>query len=149
MKRMALRRQPTTRPAMPLRLGARVPAPRDVRTSLRQLFGASAAEEVLDQVRVVEYSLVARLHFGAVATTRRRRIFLRGSAADFFSDPALMLHEYYHVLRQWEPGTLTTLRYLGQWLRCGYWDNPFEIEAREFTEDNLLRFRALLSRTWS
>ena len=149
MKRMALRRQPSTRPAMPLRLGARVPAPPGVRTSLGQLFGASAAEEILDHVSVVEYSLFARLHVGAIATTRRRHIFLRGSAADFFADPALMLHEYYHVLRQWEPGTLTTLRYLGQWVRCGYWDNPFEVEAREFTEDNLLRFRALLSRTRS
>jgi hypothetical protein len=134
---------------VPLRLGAYVPAPPGVRDCLRQLFGASAAEEILDRVRVVEYSLFARLHLGAIATTRRRRIFLRGSGAEFFSDPELILHEYYHVLRQWEPGTLTTLRYVGQWLRCGYWDNPFEIEAREFAEDNLLRFRALLSRTRS
>ncbi len=34
-----------------------------------------------------------------------------------------------------------------QRLRRGYWDNRFEIEAREFAEDNLYRFRALLRRS--
>ena len=31
-----------------------------------------------------------------------------------------------------------------EWWRRGYWDNRFEIEAREFAADNLYRFRALL-----
>jgi hypothetical protein len=98
------------------------------------------------QVRLVEHSLFARLHAGAVATTRRGSIYLSGSAADFFADPSLMLHEYCHVLLQWQPRRLTRTKYVIEWLRRGYWDNCFEVEAREFAQTNLCRFRALLSR---
>jgi len=122
-------------------MGRRVAVPPNVQAALESVFGVGVAE-----VRVIENSVFARLHFRASATTRRRRIYLRGSAAAFFNDPALMLHEYCHVLKQWEPGLLTTLRYVGEWLRRGYWDNRFEIEAREFAADNLYRFRALLTR---
>lgn len=123
-------------------MGRRISPPAHVRSALETLFGGQVGE-----VRVIEHSLFARLHLRALATTRRKRIYLRGSAADFFSDPAFMLHEYCHVIRQWEPGALTTLRYVVEWLRRGYWDNRFEIEAREFAEDHLYRFRALLGRS--
>jgi hypothetical protein len=122
-------------------IGRRVPLPGAVRAALHPLFG-----EDVDKVEVIEHSLIAKLHFLAIATTRRRRIYLRGSAAAFFDDPSTVLHEFCHVLRQWEPGLLTTRRYVAEWFRRGYWDNRFEIEAREFAEDNLYRFRALLSR---
>ena len=122
-------------------MGRRVAVPPNVQAALESVFGVGVA-----QVRVIENSLFARLHMRATATTRRRRIYLRGSAAAFFNDPALMLHEYCHVLKQWEPGLLTTTRYVGEWLRRGYWDNRFEIEAREFASDHLYRFRALLTR---
>jgi hypothetical protein len=125
-------------------MGRRVAPPLHVRAALERFFGDSVAH-----VRVIEHSWFARLHIRSVATTRRRRIYLRGSAAGFFEDPALMLHEYCHVLKQWEPGLLTAARYVGEWLRRGYWDNRFEIEAREFTSDNLYRFRALLTRAGS
>jgi hypothetical protein len=97
-------------------------------------------------VVVIERSLFAQLHGRISATTRRRRIYLVGSAEKFFADPALMLHEYCHVLKQWEPGRLTTFRYVMEWMRRGYWDNSFEVEAREFASDNLYRFRAMLTR---
>jgi hypothetical protein len=126
--------------------GAAVDTPPGVRTALLAVFGPAHAE-ALDRTRVVEHSLYARLHVRAVATTRRRRIYLRGSGADFFANPELMLHEYCHVLSQWEPQTLTVARYVLEWLRRGYWDNRFEIEAREFAQDHLMRLRALLSRT--
>ena len=100
----------------------------------------------VEHVEVVERSLFARLHGQAIATTRRRRIYLRGSAEDFFTDPALMIHEYCHVLNQWEPGILTTGRYILEWLQRGYWNNRFEVEARKFTADNLSRFRTLLAK---
>jgi hypothetical protein len=100
----------------------------------------------VQEVRIIEHSLFARLHAGAVATTRRGRIYLTGSAADFFGDPSLMLHEYCHVLLQWQPGRLTSTKYVLEWLRRGYWDNRFEVEAREFAQSHLYRFRALLSR---
>jgi hypothetical protein len=122
-------------------MGRQVAVPPNVQAALESVFGVGVAH-----VRVIENSLFARLHIRATATTRRRRIYLRGSAASFFNDPALMLHEYCHVLKQWEPGVLTTARYVGEWLRRGYWDNRFEIEAREFADDHLYRFRALLTR---
>ena len=96
-------------------------------------------------VRVIEHSWFCRLHGRAVATTRRRRIYLRGSAADFFADPWLMLHEYCHVIRQWQPGSLTVARYLAECLRRGYWNNRFEVEARAFADLNVASLHALLA----
>jgi hypothetical protein len=122
-------------------LGRKVPVPAYVRASLEPLFGAA-----VDDVRVIERSIFAWLHLRAVATTRRRRIYLRGSAADFFNDPKLVLHEYFHVLKQWEPRELSVWRYLVETFRRGYWDNRFEIAAREFADDEHFRFRALLAR---
>ncbi len=121
-------------------MGRKVTAPRHVRATLRHVFG-----DGVDQVQIIERSWRVRLHGRAQATTRRRRIYLRGSADEFFADPVLMLHEYCHVLHQWETRRLSSWRYLLEWFRRGYWDNRFEVEAREFTEDQLHRFRALLS----
>jgi len=118
-------------------MGRRVPLPESVRIALARFFGDDVA-----RVKVIEYSYFARLHWGALATTRRRRIYLRGSAQDFFNDPGLMMHEYFHVMNQWEPRLLTNLRYVVEWLRSGYWSNRFEVEARQFTADNLRRFVA-------
>ncbi len=106
--------------------------------------GAAAPSVRVDQVRVIEHSLFARLHGRAIATTRRRRIYLRGSAVEFFENPSLMLHEYCHVLLQWETGSLTTLRYLRECLRRGYWNNRFEVQAREFACRHESRLRELL-----
>jgi len=121
-------------------MGRKVPLPPHVRATLHRLFG-----DAVDLVEVIEHSWFTRLHWRAHATTRRRRIYLRGSAADFFDDPVLMLHEYFHVLRQWEPRELSVWRYLVEWFRRGYWDNRFEIEAREFTEGEVYRFRAWMA----
>ena len=120
-------------------MGRRVAVPEHIRLALEPFFGDGVGGVV-----VIEHSLFARMHYKINATTRRRRIFLVGSGQKFFADPLLMLHEYCHVMRQWEPGHLTTLRYLVEWFPKGYWDNRFEIEAREFAADNLYRFRALL-----
>jgi hypothetical protein len=108
-----------------------------VLAALREIFGEEAAH-----IRVIERSAYARLHRGARATTRRNRILLRDSADDFWRDPELVLHEYFHVLRQWQPRRLTILRYVLEWLKRGYWRNRFEIEAREFAalhRERLLR----------
>ena len=58
-----------------------------------------------------------------------------------------MLHEYFHVLRQWNPGTLTTWRYVVESLKRGYRGNRYEVEARAFTRANVLGFAALLRET--
>jgi len=86
-----------------------------------------------------------RLHGRAVATTRRERIYLRGSALEFFADPWLMLHEYCHVVRQWRGGRLTVPRYLAECLRRGYWNNRFETEARAFADRHAAQLHALLA----
>ena len=115
-----------------MKIGRAVTLPDSLRRALESVLGEPVA-----QVRIIERSLYARLHLRAVATTRRRRIYLRGAAQEFFDDPWLMLHEYCHVLKQWEPGDLTLARYCREWLRHGYRRNRFEVEARAFADRHL------------
>jgi hypothetical protein len=122
--------------------GARVNAPISALAAVEQIFGEPVAH-----VRIIERSCYARLHIGARATTRRSRILLLGSAEDFWRDPELVLHEYFHVLRQWQPRRLTILRYLLECLRHGYWRNRYEIEAREFAAQHAVRYQRILCET--
>jgi len=115
--------------------------PEPISKALREIFG-----ETVDHVHVTECSLYCAMHLGARATTRRNRILLRHSAAELWSDPDLILHEYFHVLRQWQPGRLTIWRYLVESLRRGYFNNVFEVEARAFARDHRARFEQLLNR---
>jgi hypothetical protein len=117
---------------------AHVP-PQPLCAALQEIFG-----EPVDDVRVIEHSFYVRLHFGARATTRPNRILLRDSAAAFWCDPDLVLHEYFHVLRQWRPRRLTIWRYLVESVRRGYWLNSFEIEARAFAATHAPELRRLL-----
>jgi hypothetical protein len=101
--------------------------------------------DVIDDVRIVEQSRFARLHGRRVAaTTRRGVIYVAGSNKRFVADPELVLHEYFHVLRQWNSGTLTTWRYVRESLRRGYRDNRYEVEARAFTRQHVLALAARL-----
>jgi hypothetical protein len=113
--------------------------PPHVRAALESILAAP-----ISHVAVIEHSRLARLHGRAVATTRRRRIYLRGSAEDFFANPWLMLHEYCHVMCQWEPGTLTVARYVLECARHGYWNNAFEVQARAFADQHLPTLHARL-----
>ena len=122
-----------------MRAGREAAVPDAVSGALEQLLG-----ERIGHVKVIEHSWFARLH-GAFATTRLHRIYLRGSAADFFSNPWLMLHEYCHVLRQWQTGSLTVSRYVFELLRRGYWNNRFEVEAREFADQMAPQLHLLLA----
>src|SRR5487761_866944 len=119
-----------------MKFGRKVPLPGSLCTALEGVLGEAVA-----QVQVIEHSLYARLHPRAIATTRRRRIYLRGSAQEFFEDPWLLLHEYCHVLKQWEPGDLTIASYCLEWFRHGYWNNRFEVEARAFADRQLYALR--------
>ncbi len=103
------------------------PMPEGVLAELERIFDASVRG-----IAVIEYSLYARAHFGASATTRPNLILLAAGGGEFVSDPELMLHEYFHVIRQWNPGRLTRGRYLLESARRGYWNNRFEREARTF-----------------
>jgi hypothetical protein len=111
-----------------------------VQLALESLFG-----QPVGHVKVIQYSIYVRFHLRAIATTRPNRIYLRGSGKEFFADGPLVLHEYFHVLRQWATGDLTIPAYLMECFRRGYWDNRFEVEAREFTSSEIFRYRALLA----
>ena len=113
--------------------------PETVSASLEALF-----EAPVHHVQVFEHSLFVKLHGRAIATTRRGRIYLRGSGAEFFDNPWLMLHEYCHVIKQWEPRTLTISSYVIECMRRGYWNNRFEVEARAFADKHAHRLRKML-----
>jgi len=103
-------------------------------------------EEPVVAIEVTEYSRYARAHLGMTATTRPGRILLAISGREFIANPELLLHEYFHVLRQWGTGRLTRWRYLLESARRGYWNNRFEREAREFSACEVERYRRYLSR---
>ncbi|MFO1468506.1 MAG: DUF4157 domain-containing protein [Steroidobacteraceae bacterium] len=121
------------------RPSARLPEP--VEDALCEILGSGVR-----RVRLVPQSLYARLHRRADATTRRNVIYLRGTLAEFAADPALLLHEYFHVIHQWRSRRLTLVKYLLECLRHGYWNNRFEREARDFTSAHLHRLMSLLQR---
>ena len=120
-------------------VGRTVSVPESIAACLAQLLGAPVSH-----VQIIEHSWFVRCHGRAIATTRRRRIYLRGSAGEFFADPWLMLHEYWHVIKQWETRSLTVRSYAIECLRRGYWNNRFEVEARAFADRHTARLWALL-----
>ncbi|MDZ4314545.1 MAG: RHS repeat-associated core domain-containing protein [Azonexus sp.] len=72
-------------------------------------------------------------------TTRRDSIRLPPdvSTEDFFSNNHLVLHEYFHVLRQWNTGQLTRRAYAIEFLRNGSSEgNRFEDAANAFAKDH-------------
>lgn len=113
-----------------------------LRAALAALFGVPVGS--IDAVRIVEHSRFARWHGrGTLATTRRNAIYLRGAGDQFAADPRLIVHEYFHVLRQWNNGELTTVRYLCECARRGYTRNRFEVAARAFAREHEGRLRRL------
>lgn len=120
-------------------IGRRYVLPERAAAALARVF-----EEPVNKVEVIEHSGIARAHWGMCATTRPNRILLAVSGVEFVADPEMLLHEYFHVLRQWATGRLTRWRYLAESARCGYWENRFEREAREFTAATLDRYRSYL-----
>jgi hypothetical protein len=117
-------------------LGRRYVLPPPVAFALERVFG-----EPVGGVIVIERSRYARAHLGMCATTRPNRILLAIDGQQFVSNADLVLHEYFHVIRQWGTGRLTRWRYVRESMRCGYWDNAFEREAREFAAEAVERYR--------
>jgi len=120
-------------------IGRRYLLPHVVAAALEHVF-----EESVSHVAVIERSRYAKLHRGMAATTRPNRILLTISGAEFASNPELLLHEYYHVLCQWRTGYLTRWRYVVESIRCGYRQNRYELEAREFAAANLDQYLGFL-----
>ena len=98
-----------------------------VLADLESLFDTSVRE-----ISVIEHSRYVLLHRGMAATTRPGRILLAGSGVNFVARPEFVLHEYFHVVRQWGTGQLTRVGYMMESIRRGYWNNRFEVEARAF-----------------
>lgn len=71
--------------------------------------------------------LLARSRHPAAAVTLRRTIILNPAAR---LTPQLLEHELTHV-RQWKSDPLFPVRYTLASLRHGYYENPYEVEARE------------------
>jgi hypothetical protein len=117
------------------------PPPAGVATALAGIFGADALAAVQVRERVWWLKPLPWIR----AITGPGRIWLRGSADNFFADPELVLHEYCHVLEQWDRRRLSVLRYLGESLRRGYWQNRFEVEARRFAARELPGFETRLA----
>jgi hypothetical protein len=120
-------------------LGRRYAVPEKTRRALERVF-----EAPMDGIVVIENSLYARAHLGMCATTRPNRILLAISGAEFAANSELLLHEYFHVMRQWYPGHLTRWRYLTESARRGYHANRYEQEAREFAAAARERFEQYL-----
>jgi hypothetical protein len=123
-------------------VGRRYVLPRAIAAALEKVF-----EEPVGGVVVIEHSRYARMHRGMIATTRPNRILLAISGAEFVANTELLLHEYFHVLRQWGTGYLTRRRYVEESARHGYWANRYEREAREFTASAVKQFRFHHSKT--
>lgn len=71
--------------------------------------------------------ILARMNGPAAAVTLGRTIVVGPRAR---LTPDLLAHELVHV-RQWRDDALFPLRYSLATLRHGYWNNPYEVEARE------------------
>jgi hypothetical protein len=102
--------------------------------ALTRIFGCDCA-----CVEVIESSRFAKCHL-ATATTRRNRIYLACDLECFLRNPKLMLHEYYHVIRQWNCGELNTAGYLWESLKNGYRRNRYETAARRFADAHAAEF---------
>lgn len=81
---------------------------------------------------------LAKLGKGGVAMVMRRTIYLYGvSKEKFLSDKRWLCHELQHVKQYEQQGVLLFLfKYFFYWMRYGYYNIPFEKEARE-NEDNV------------
>lgn len=53
-------------------------------------------------------------------------IVIKEQVAD---NECVLVHELTHVQQWWREPLLMPLKYIYYWLRYGYWDNPYEVEA--------------------
>ena len=100
----------------------------DVKKCLEIIFGES----------VSGIKIGKRLGFKYI-TTRKNKISLPigYSCNQFQSSPFLLLHEFYHVLRQWNTGKLTVSKYIAEWTKNGSGNaNKYERAANDFARNN-------------
>jgi RHS repeat-associated protein len=79
------------------------------------------------------------------ATTSTNKIIPYVPCEEFLAGHRGVLEEYYHVLEQWNTGRLTRFKYAVEYLKHGYDNNRFEIEAMGFADQNAKEFENCLS----
>lgn len=105
----------------------------------------------MKKVRIRENSWIAKvaakkLRFGYVAIVIGRTIYLYNtSAAHFLSVQRWKIHELKHVEQYEEHGILGFLvKYFIEYLKNGYYQNRFEVEARAAEKDERLLQKYLI-----
>ncbi len=102
--------------------------------------------ESVSQVSVIEHSWYAALHGKILATTRREKILLNMAGDTFTQLPELVLHEYYHVVKQWRYGELSALKYILESAKNGYINNEFEVATNRYVQENIGTFSLLINK---
>lgn len=76
------------------------------------------------------------------AFTQVNTIVTRDSCSGFFGKPEIVIEEYFHVVRQWNTGRLSSFGYLrDNWTDGGYAKNRWEKEAKNFAAEKLKEFQ--------
>ncbi len=104
-----------------------------------------AIESIFDQdISSIKLHVNVSL-LNASAQTYINRISVDGSLNYFLNRDLLILEEYYHVIRQWNTGELTSIKYAGETLKQDfiYEDISFEFDAKTFARNNVTRFRQI------
>lgn len=110
---------------------------------LTQIFGQSVASVNVRMKAVVKNNIV---------TTRTNEIRLPPilPIEQFFTRHHLVLHEYHHVINQWNTGEMTIRSYLAEVARSGSWTseggNRYEAAADAFADSNLASFQECLKK---
>jgi RHS repeat-associated protein len=117
-------------------LGLCEPTPK-MKACLEKLFGEPIGSVKIDEKVDPKASYIA--------TTRKNLIIIKIPCNDFLNDASTVLEEYYHVLRQWNTGRLTRLKYALEYLKHGYENNIYEIEAKKFANDHQKDYEKCLS----
>ncbi|HRQ15127.1 MAG TPA: RHS repeat-associated core domain-containing protein, partial [Promineifilum sp.] len=118
-----------------------VPASGAMADCLSQIFGQPVSGVNVRVKTVVKNRFV---------TTRRNSIRLPPtlSVDEFFSNHNLVLHEYYHVLRQWNTGDLSRTAYVAEFLRNGSAEgNRFEDAAIAFAKSHVQALKDCLEQS--
>lgn len=101
--------------------------------------------ESVDHIQVIEHSRYAALHGRILATTRKELILLNMGGETFSRLPELVLHEYYHVVKQWRNDELTAFKYIIESVKNGYINNKYEVATNRYVQQNIVRFKHLLN----
>lgn len=104
------------------------------------------------KIRIKENSFIARLAAAKLGSQKMAIVFgttihlHNTKREDFLNDKSWVCHELKHVEQYQKNGYLIFLiKYFIEWARRGYYNNKFEVEARENEKNMLLLSKAEFS----